>query len=378
AGHWFHVAENFTGRRADLKETISGMSGSTVFMQVLDPTWMAGLSPMSRLLIMAGLTSLGTNNVHFVDANRASLSFGGGSSSGGGTKGPTAHIEVDASGAKTPDTEGGGDAEGSDGSPKTQQPYQQQQRQQQGGGSTDALRSPSPGQLGLLEFDPQGRGSEFVVSTAAPLPDRLTVTARGVLAATIASGLSPSGSSSGGGNGEEAGGGEGGPAAPVGVVVRGGAGRGGGSSGDASYDGSGAAAVAGAPEGREPVCVRYLSTVGASAVQRVDWFPTPEDANSLRRAIDNYCPLPFLGSEGAEEGGEEGVRRLLLYQRDQNRQIRNPAKVIEDLQERLGGGWVVEDMMHDHDRHPCELVEALARVDVLLTAHGFQVCVGVW
>lgn len=49
---------------------------------------------------------------------------------------------------------------------------------------------------------------------------------------------------------------------------------------------------------------------------------------------------------------------------------------MEDLRERLGGDWVVEEMMHENDRHPCELVETLARVDVLLTAHGFQVCEG--
>lgn len=48
-------------------------------------------------------------------------------------------------------------------------------------------------------------------------------------------------------------------------------------------------------------------------------------------------------------------------------------KVVEDLRRRLGDGWIVEEMMHDSDRHPCELVETVGRVDVLLTAHGFQV-----
>lgn len=47
--------------------------------------------------------------------------------------------------------------------------------------------------------------------------------------------------------------------------------------------------------------------------------------------------------------------------------------MLADLQERLGGGWVVEEMIHDPDRHPCELVETVGGVDVLLTAHGFQV-----
>lgn len=48
-------------------------------------------------------------------------------------------------------------------------------------------------------------------------------------------------------------------------------------------------------------------------------------------------------------------------------------KVIEDLQQRLGDGWVVEKMMHDSNRPPCELVATVGSVDVLLTAHGFQV-----
>ena len=48
-------------------------------------------------------------------------------------------------------------------------------------------------------------------------------------------------------------------------------------------------------------------------------------------------------------------------------------QVTEKLREQLGAGWVVEEMTHDDSRHPCKLVEELASVDVLLTAHGFQV-----
>lgn len=48
-------------------------------------------------------------------------------------------------------------------------------------------------------------------------------------------------------------------------------------------------------------------------------------------------------------------------------------QVMEDLRERLGGDWLVEEMIHDADRHPCELVKTVGGVDVLLTPHGFQV-----
>ena len=48
-------------------------------------------------------------------------------------------------------------------------------------------------------------------------------------------------------------------------------------------------------------------------------------------------------------------------------------QVTEKLREKLGTDWAVEEMTHDDSRHPCALVEKLAGVDVLLTAHGFQV-----
>lgn len=51
---------------------------------------------------------------------------------------------------------------------------------------------------------------------------------------------------------------------------------------------------------------------------------------------------------------------------------------MEDLRERLGGDWVVEEMVHDSDRHPCELVKTVGGVDVLLTSHGFQVKCPSW
>ncbi|CAN0185509.1 unnamed protein product, partial [Ectocarpus sp. 8 AP-2014] len=364
ASHWFHIAECFTGRRADLKETIAGMSGaSTVYLQVLDPTWMAHLSPMSRLLIVVGLTSVGADNVRFVDADRASFSY-----TSGDPEQPAQQPRI--SSTRTAGAEeGGGDEEGvseksgGGGGGGTRrrrrlqtagEPGDGQQKQQQ-----LLLR---PGQVGLLEFDPRGRGSEFVVSPALSLPERLTVTAD-----VVSPAFNPSATAAPAESGDDQhrpGATQTGGAPPVTRVVRGG----------------GAGVSSGGQQGeetsaREPVCVKYLDTVGESVVQRSEWFPSPEDAASLRRAIDAYCPLSFLRSQ---EGEEEGVRRLLLYQRDQNRQILHADKVVEDLQERLGGGWMVDMMMHDSDRHPCELVETLAGVDVLLTPHGFQSMLGLF
>lgn len=49
-------------------------------------------------------------------------------------------------------------------------------------------------------------------------------------------------------------------------------------------------------------------------------------------------------------------------------------QVLANLRSRLEPhGWTVEDMLHQPERPPCELVQEIARTDVLVTAHGFQV-----
>lgn len=49
-------------------------------------------------------------------------------------------------------------------------------------------------------------------------------------------------------------------------------------------------------------------------------------------------------------------------------------QLSDELWDRLGHlGWKMTEIVHDDQRHPCDLVEELAGADVLLTAHGFQV-----
>lgn len=273
---------------------------------------MAHLSPMSRLLIVVGLTSVGADNVRFVDADRASFSY-----TSGDPEQPAQQPRI--SSTRTAGAEeGGGDEEGvseksgSGGGSGTRRRRRRLQAAGEPGDGQQQQQQPRLGQVGLLEFDPRGRGSEFVVSPALSLPERLTVTADAVSPAYNPSAAAPDES---GDDQQRPGATQTGGAPPVTRVVRGG----------------GAGVSTGGQQGeetsaREPVCVKYLDTVGESVVQRSEWFPTPEDAASLRRAIDAYCPLSFLRSQEGE-GGEEGVRRLLLYQRDQNRQILHADKV---------------------------------------------------
>lgn len=231
---------------------------------------MADLSPMGRLMILAGLASPSSSSVHFVEADRASFLYrpskqmkksdsSNGVTSGGGIRG-VAHTDSDVL---------------SNGDPPS-------------------------GQVGVLSFDPSRRGGEFVVDVNQSLPERLSVSAH-----RPGDGMSSSPLS--GLNGDESG-----------VRYR-----------ESSYNG----------DVSTPVCVKYLDTVGFVAIQREDWFPSRDDALSLRRAVDAYCPVSWL-RDGCREGadaktevdvvGEEdgnGVgcgkrqRRFLMYQRDLNRRI---------------------------------------------------------
>lgn len=245
--------------------------------QVLDPEWMASLTPMTRLLIMAGITSVSANAVHFVDSNRASFFY----SSSPDAKQPALRKGVRA------------DADLVDFAVNWSSKR-----------NTASYRPPR-GQIGSLRFSSPNQGNEFVVSSDQPLPYRLTVSARESLHSS-------------------------GDGARAGSMTT-------SKAADTSMD-------------NEDVCVKYVATVGTFGLHRVDWFPTPEDALSLRRAIDAYCPISWLrdseeendspavvtaregrlrsqknsyeGESSSDEyAGESRGKRLLLYQRDQNRKI---------------------------------------------------------
>lgn len=222
---------------------------------------MAGLTPMTRLLMTAGLASTGAE-IHFVDTHRASLEF----------------------------------PEQATHSPSTEPGVEE---------SLTSPGKPQKGQVGVLRFGGPGRGEEFVMSTDQPLPDRLTVSAG-----------SPS------------------------SHIRVGRGAEGGLRGDQTSVQSNHGATMDEQETR-PVCVKYLDTVGTYGVQRREWFPTKDDALSMRVAIDAYCPISWLRdgrgqrqmSAGEQRYGrrrrteESGNKRLLIYQRDQNRVVVDVEKV---------------------------------------------------
>lgn len=109
-----------------------------------DRAWNSKLTPMTRLFMMAGLTSVGVRAVHFIDGNHASFSF---------SPSPTDGDERNT-------------GEGED-------------EEKAGGlrGGRPASGRPEAGQVGVLRLDDVGRRDQFIVTTEQPLPDKLTVSA---------------------------------------------------------------------------------------------------------------------------------------------------------------------------------------------------------
>lgn len=249
------------------------------------------MSSMTRLLLASTFAHAGTRKVHFVDANWAAFGYSRSTSTMGRPRSPSPpSVSVQRNSTNlTPADKSRNKTDGYESAPVGAQ------------GFPTVNGYPTPGQVGLLEFHPCGGGNEVTLSSASAFSERLNVTA------------------------------------DVGTSIA-------NEDGEASFgggtytDGSGECDTA-----REPICVKYLNTVGREKVSTEDWFPSPDDARSFRTAIDTFCPMPFL--KGAEEagsggerhrrveedgwkgGGEGGVRRLLLYQRDQCRKIRNAAQV---------------------------------------------------
>ncbi|CAN0510748.1 unnamed protein product, partial [Laminaria digitata] len=204
-----------------------------------DSVWSSKLTPMTRLLLVAGLTSVGVSAVHFIDGNHASFTTPSSFESGvaGGVRG------AGAGGG------GGGGGNGGVGAP--------------GSGSSRPLR----GQVGVLRLDDYAYRNQFVLSSRQSLPDRLVSTGD-------KEPLRPWGAwdDKGGGNG--GGGGAGG-----------GGGRGWGSG-----------------KGGGTECVKFAGHVGSWGRKRDEWFQDEGDPREFLLAVDNFCPIPWLREEEEEEG----------------------------------------------------------------------------
>lgn len=125
-------------------------------------------------------------------------------------------------------------------------------------------------------------------------------------------------------------------------------------------------------ESREMVCVKDLGVVGGEwpTPQRGHWFPKEGDIERFRKKIIALCPPD---EKLLDKGKKQKTYKLVIYQRDQSRNIANEDEMIALLKSFLKEElWEIDVIYHVQDRSPCMLAHLLRQVDVVITPHGFQ------
>eukprot|EP00981_Chlorochromonas_danica_P009944 scaffold2913_cov181-Ochromonas_danica.AAC.38 len=118
------------------------------------------------------------------------------------------------------------------------------------------------------------------------------------------------------------------------------------------------------------VCLRYMGAIGGSIRSKGEWFVEPGDFDTLRGKMKSACPAdPNL----LDKVKKRKKYKLVLYQRDKTRRLRNEEEALQLLHDKLPEkDWEIRMIMHDNTVSPCQLMHTLADADVLLTPHGFQ------
>lgn len=61
-------------------------------------------------------------------------------------------------------------------------------------------------------------------------------------------------------------------------------------------------------------CVKFVGDVGSWSQKEMDkWFPEEEDARDFLRALDNFCPIPWLKEEEETEADNEKKNTAGIY-----------------------------------------------------------------
>ncbi|CAM9729084.1 unnamed protein product [Ascophyllum nodosum] len=151
-----------------------------------------------------------------------------------------------------------------------------------------------------------------------------------------------------------------------------------------------------APETRPCACAHYIGEVGPAPKERGYWFQR-ERVDDVRARIDALCGDIYRRwrhgyspeTEGEDQGpgvaanssmgedfwgrvGGSTRKRLVIYQRDKDRQLLAMEGVMSVLGELLGSEWELVPIVHDNSLEPCWLYSQLMDADMLLTPHGFQ------
>lgn len=117
------------------------------------------------------------------------------------------------------------------------------------------------------------------------------------------------------------------------------------------------------------VCVRLMANVGGEEhpLQRGHWFPNQGDVEDFRAKMAVLCPFNRSAAPPKQKRF-----KLVLYQRDLSRTLKNQEGALSWLRRGLSADWELQVVMHKADPSPCELSHKLYDADVLLTPHGFQ------
>lgn len=68
--------------------------------------------------------------------------------------------------------------------------------------------------------------------------------------------------------------------------------------------------------------------------------------------------------------GGDSKKRLVIYQRDNDRQLLSLEEAVSMLEDLLGFEWEIVPIIHDNSHEPCWLYSQLMNADMLLTPHG--------
>ena len=83
-----------------------------------------------------------------------------------------------------------------------------------------------------------------------------------------------------------------------------------------------------------------------------------------------FCLPHSMGEDFWGRVGGSTRKRLVIYQRDKDRQLLAMEGVMSVLGELLGSEWELVPIVHDNSLEPCWLYSQLMDADMLLTPHG--------
>ena len=95
--------------------------------------------------------------------------------------------------------------------------------------------------------------------------------------------------------------------------------------------------------------------------------------NMVKHPLNVFQNKPLQKSIAISKVDTKKKYKLVLYQRDKGRVILNSKEVISSLRQGLSEDyWDINELVHNEQRAPCELLHIINSASVLVTAHGFQ------